>query len=249
MSATECNSVERKCVDCGAELFRSKNQGRWPVRCPSCNSDKYPSAVVHEARACAECGQVYVPKRMPRGDGYCSRQCKGRASNRRNCVSNAYKLKQKRMDAEWRAKEAERARKQRALGIGPEYGRAYRARLKERAAVGDADALAVIERARELARVSDRKRDVRQRNAANRARRRKCIGSYNKRDLNAQMARQKHRCYWCGVKVKGNRYHADHVIPLSLGGTNWASNIVIACPHCNQVKGAKHPMEFAGVLC
>jgi 5-methylcytosine-specific restriction endonuclease McrA len=33
-----------------------------------------------------------------------------------------------------------------------------------------------------------------------------------------------------------------------LGGSNGPENIVIACPHCNQSKNAKHPMDFCGRL-
>jgi len=42
----------------------------------------------------------------------------------------------------------------------------------------------------------------------------------------------------------GGHYHADHFIPLSLGGNNGAENIVLACAHCNLRKGGKHPAVF-----
>jgi 5-methylcytosine-specific restriction endonuclease McrA len=44
-------------------------------------------------------------------------------------------------------------------------------------------------------------------------------------------------------------YHVDHVTPLALEGSDGPENIVLACSHCNQSKGAKHPMDFAGVMC
>jgi len=37
-------------------------------------------------------------------------------------------------------------------------------------------------------------------------------------------------------------------MPVILGGSNGPANIVAACPHCNQRKAAKHPMDFAGIL-
>jgi 5-methylcytosine-specific restriction endonuclease McrA len=63
-----------------------------------------------------------------------------------------------------------------------------------------------------------------------------------------QYGRQRGRCYYCHEKV-GDSYHVDHVIPLALGGGNGPENLVIACPRCNLTKYAKHPMDFAGVLC
>jgi 5-methylcytosine-specific restriction endonuclease McrA len=81
-----------------------------------------------------------------------------------------------------------------------------------------------------------------------RARERGASGSHTAADVAAQRARQKGCCYWCGERV-GRHYHVDHVVPLALGGSNGPENLVIACPHCNTSKGAKHPMEWAGVLC
>lgn len=81
-----------------------------------------------------------------------------------------------------------------------------------------------------------------------RARMQNAPGSHTAADITAQRRRQSGRCYWCGVKV-GRRYHVDHVIPLALGGSNGKENIVIACAHCNQSKGAKMPHEFSQRLC
>jgi len=72
-------------------------------------------------------------------------------------------------------------------------------------------------------------------------------GSYTAEDTVAQYERQKGKCFYCGVDV-GDDYHVDHVVPLSKGGTNGPENLVVACPHCNLSKYAKHPMEFAGML-
>lgn len=59
---------------------------------------------------------------------------------------------------------------------------------------------------------------------------------------------QKHRCWWCGKKIKGNEYHIDHVIPIMRGGTNDVSNLRIACPECNLKKGARSAGEAFGRL-
>lgn len=40
----------------------------------------------------------------------------------------------------------------------------------------------------------------------------------------------------------------DHVIPLSKGGTNTASNRVISCLRCNSLKGDMMPDEWAAFM-
>jgi 5-methylcytosine-specific restriction endonuclease McrA len=72
-------------------------------------------------------------------------------------------------------------------------------------------------------------------------------GTYRAADTAAQHERQHGRCYWCGKRLL--KYHVDHVIPVALGGSNDPANLVVACPACNQSKNAKHPMDWAGVLC
>ena len=81
-----------------------------------------------------------------------------------------------------------------------------------------------------------------------RARERSATGTHTHNDVKEQYERQHGRCYWCGVAV-GDSYHVDHVMPLSLGGSNGPENLVIACAPCNRAKNASHPMDFAGVLC
>jgi len=68
-------------------------------------------------------------------------------------------------------------------------------------------------------------------------------GEYTADDIKAQYSRQKGKCYWCNVKLN-NKYHVDHIVPLSRGGSNRPDNIVCACPHCNDSRGAKLPHEW-----
>lgn len=51
-------------------------------------------------------------------------------------------------------------------------------------------------------------------------------------------------CYWCGVSCK-KKFHVDHYVPLSKGGSHQIENLVIACPSCNLKKSAKDPYDFA----
>lgn len=80
-----------------------------------------------------------------------------------------------------------------------------------------------------------------------RARKRNATGSHTTAEWLAKLAAYGGRCHWCGKKIKGAP-HADHVIALSKGGTNYISNIVPSCTKCNMSKGAKSPLEYAGRL-
>ena len=51
------------------------------------------------------------------------------------------------------------------------------------------------------------------------------------------IARDGHKCRYCGKRVNKNNRQIDHVTPVSLGGTNDADNLVVACRNCNYDKG------------
>lgn len=46
---------------------------------------------------------------------------------------------------------------------------------------------------------------------------------------------QRGKCFYCKKKVH-DKYHVDHVVPLSKGGEDSLDNLVIACPKCNLSK-------------
>jgi hypothetical protein len=50
--------------------------------------------------------------------------------------------------------------------------------------------------------------------------------------------RDRHTCYYCGARGSNVRFHMDHVVPVSWGGTNDLANLVTACSRCNLKKGA-----------
>lgn len=72
-------------------------------------------------------------------------------------------------------------------------------------------------------------------------------GTHTAADEQAQLQRQHGLCYYCAGKV--GKYHVDHAVPLSRGGSNDPSNIVVACVDCNLRKHTKLPHEFSGRLC
>lgn len=60
----------------------------------------------------------------------------------------------------------------------------------------------------------------------------------------ALFEKQGRKCAICRCKLAVGAYQRDHIMPLALGGGLDISNIQIVCPSCNQLKGAKHPVEF-----
>lgn len=46
-------------------------------------------------------------------------------------------------------------------------------------------------------------------------------------------------CRYCGRGLYPTTLTKDHQIPISKGGSEWASNLVPACRSCNSTKGAK----------
>lgn len=53
------------------------------------------------------------------------------------------------------------------------------------------------------------------------------------------------RCIWCQKSCTHREITLDHVLPRSLGGTNAADNLVVACMHCNRLRGNATVMAFA----
>lgn len=79
------------------------------------------------------------------------------------------------------------------------------------------------------------------------ARVRQAAGHYTAADLRLQYKSQGGNCWWCGKALNG-KYEGDHVIPLSRGGSNYPSNIVLTCLPCNREKGKKLLHEWNGRL-
>ena len=59
----------------------------------------------------------------------------------------------------------------------------------------------------------------------------------------AVLARDGHRCQYCGRRLPANQLSLDHVIPRSRGGMDTWENIVCACLKCNIRKGGRTPRE------
>jgi 5-methylcytosine-specific restriction endonuclease McrA len=86
----------------------------------------------------------------------------------------------------------------------------------------------------EKRRVGERNRETRERGAE---------GSHTYAEIMALGERQGWRCAYCPADISAG-WHEDHVMPIARGGTNWISNIALACQPCNQSKHARDPAEW-----
>jgi len=77
-----------------------------------------------------------------------------------------------------------------------------------------------------------------------RARKRNAEGKHTAKEILNLLSHQRGKCAACGVSIR-KAYHADHIMPLVKGGSNWISNIQLLCPHCNLCKHAKDPIDWA----
>ena len=66
-------------------------------------------------------------------------------------------------------------------------------------------------------------------------------GSHTKAEINALLEAQNHQCAYCKRQVKLTE---DHVIPVSRGGSDYISNICMACWRCNHQKRARTPAQW-----
>lgn len=82
--------------------------------------------------------------------------------------------------------------------------------------------------------------------AKRRAIRNAADGLYTADDVASMLMDQGCKCALCQSQIGGElRFHVDHVIPLSRGGSNWPSNLQLLCVPCNLSKADKTPEEYA----
>lgn len=114
--------------------------------------------------------------------------------------------------------------------------------LESRRLYAEANREKILERNRKYRKAHPEKQRIRVINR--RARIRGADGFHTAAEVADLLQKQKCKCAICRVSIKEG-YHVDHIMPLVLGGSNWISNIQLACGPCNQRKHAKDPFKFA----
>jgi 5-methylcytosine-specific restriction endonuclease McrA len=73
-------------------------------------------------------------------------------------------------------------------------------------------------------------------------------GKHAAEDVRSIFTSQRGLCASCKTRLivdGANKYHVDHIVPLSRGGSNDKYNIQCLCQTCNVRKNAKDPIEWA----
>ena len=61
----------------------------------------------------------------------------------------------------------------------------------------------------------------------------------NSEEINQLIINSNNICFWCDSYTE--KIHLDHITPLSKGGEDKITNLVISCPSCNVRKNNKNP--------
>jgi len=140
-----------------------------------------------------------------------------------------YKKNKKRILAQQRVYSAANAERRR------EYHARWRENKKE----------AQVERVRQWR--LDNPERAKEHDRATSHRRRCAIGIFTATDIARIRRLQRDRCAYCRRPLKGGG-EVDHIEALSKGGTNWPSNLQLACKSCNCSKRTRDAADFARSL-
>ena len=161
-----------------------------------------------------------------------------RERNRCNYKANAEKRRN--YACAYRKLNADKVRKSKRLWIkaNPEWARQKARRYYE------SNTDRILERSRAWAAANPDKvfHKTRRRNAWKRAARRHALQPVTRQQIDARFALWNNRCAFCGVDASHQRNHGrerltvEHVLALTKGGLDEASNIIPACTSCNTSK-------------
>lgn len=227
-----------KLPDCEVEVSRASGFGycRPHYRAFKKHGDPYTKFA---DKACAECSEKFTPthgshkscegcrdKRVARMDA------ERRAANREKNIE--YNREWRKANPEYHSEYNKRWRNENE-GAYRAYYRQYRIdNLKKvRAAYAAWEAKNPNYGTLWAQRNPERSREITRRRRA----RLRAVPTFEvtERDIEKMFNRFSGRCAYCKESL-GENYHIDHVMPVSLGGSNGIGNLVPACPPCNVSK-------------
>lgn len=204
-------------------------------------TDERRIAIVTRAEARAAGSQFYFPGRA------C---CRGHLCDRR--VLNGHCIECEREDGQKPEKKASRAKWQKTSEKRKNWHTTWRQKRRQREnELHRKRRAADVEGRREIVRRSVRlwrKRHPEEARCVSnkyRAARANAPGHYTADDIERISKDQRGRCAYCRCKLTAKNRQIDHIIAIARGGSNWPSNLQMACSSCNSTKGAKHPVDFA----
>ncbi len=203
---------------------------------------------MNKTKICSKCSigkpvtEFEKDRRNPTGYGTRCRDCvraylsKWRTDNREH-FNNYYRkyyadhpLTHLERTARWYSKNKDKVRAagRRRYASDPEQARNKRRALYQK----------YPEREREKSKKYRKSNPIKRRaaEAVRRTRKNNSVGRYTEKDVLKMLEQQDNKCRYCGDSIV-NKYEVDHIVPLSRGGSNDLSNLVIACQPCN---GSKH---------
>lgn len=228
-SATKVHS---ECEVCKRSMWLPISKSAKYLTCgPECAEIRRANIKVVRKRVCVTCQNVFFPRstQISSGTGrYCSVAC---AAPTREAGRTPEVIARRAAHRRHQFKAGILVAARGAASASWKGGRA--AHLKRRAESG-----AQRESTRKYRRENPEK--VRE---FNRRRSGRKVGRLQRGTVQRIGEAQRWRCAVCKTPIKG-KYHADHVMPLALGGQHEAGNIQLLCPSCNVRKAAKHPIAF-----
>lgn len=183
---------------------------------------------------CKGCGKSF--ERVYNNQKYCSKEC--RVEHTDIEAVRAY-------HREYKKTPKAQAYRKAHLDKNREYNEKYRRKLGQKPVVKMSDDQLKANRARymrEWHKTEAGQLAAKARRIARRAREKFAGGKVTAKQLKQLRIDQNNKCAYCGCEL--DKYHIDHVVPISKGGTSDISNLALACPSCNLRKGAKDAKNF-----
>jgi 5-methylcytosine-specific restriction endonuclease McrA len=75
-------------------------------------------------------------------------------------------------------------------------------------------------------------------------------GAFHKKHIAGMHTAQRGLCYYCGTSIElgSKSLHADHHLPIAMGGRNDLDNMVLACAKCNLQKNSMEGARFDAIV-